>query len=407
MMFMFLGLTSVLSQKSKVTTGALNFDQGRYGEAIEALEEGLEDPSIFKKSKHIAKGYYYLAQSYYMATGNDELLEQYPDAALMAKDAYDDLMALDDGAKSWKNRALLDGMENNLWGQIYNKGVALFNSNQDDEALRYFQAAQELNQDHFLTNRMLASAYLVKEDSASAVNLFKHSIGTYKASYVEVDEETLAQSMQDSNFVKMFELDKSQMSYVVRQLAIIQEAQGNTDEALATLAEGSELLPDNQDVQRQELAIYQAHPDLYEQAVEKFERQLENNPDDNAIRLAYASMQERSGNIGKALGLYQDAYDLDPENLQANYGLAAMRINMAAELSEEKMDSNDDDEIKRINGEIKTLCEEAYPYLVWLHEAQPDEPEWLSQLVNITPLIGKTEEMTMWAEKLGKLRRGE
>lgn len=401
------GLTTVSAQKSKVTTGALNFDQGRYDEAIQALEVGLSDPSQFKKAKDLAKGYYYLSRSYYMVLGDSTMDDKYPDAILKSKAAYDQLLAIGEAGKTWQNRATLDATESNLWAQLYNKGVNLFNSNEDDAALTHFVAAQELNPDHFLTNRMLASAYLVKEDTAKTIDLLTKSLEVYQSKYIDVDPDELAKSMLDESFVQMADLDKSQVSYVVRQLAVIHESQGNTDNALETLATGAEILPKDEDISRQELSIYQSHPELYEQAVGKFKSQLEASPEDNAVRLAFASMLERNGKIQEALDLYQEAYDLDPENLQANYGLAAMRINLAAELSEKKMDSNDDDEIEEINGQIKTLCEEAYPFLVWLHEAQPTEPEWLSQLVNITPIIGKTDEMMQWAEKLGAIRRGE
>lgn len=402
---MMVGLTTVSAQKSKVTTGALNFDQGRYDEAIQALEVGLSDPSQFKKAKDLAKGYYYLSRSYYMIMGDSTMDDKYPDAIMKSKAAYDQLLATGDAGSMWQNRATLDGVESNLWAQLYNKGVNLFNNNEDDEALTHFIVAQELNPDHFLTNRMLASAYLVKEDTSKTIELLSKSLDVYREKYVDADPEVLATSMQDESFVQMFDLDKSQVSYVVRQLAVIHESQGNTNSALGVLATGAELLPDDKDISRQELSIYQSHPDLYEQAVGKFKSQLESNPEDNAVRLAFASMLERNGKIQEALDLYQEAYDLEPESLQANYGLAAMRINLAAELSEKKMDSNDDDEIEVINEQIKTLCEEAYPFLVWLHEAQPNEPEWLSQLVNITPIIGKTDEMMKWAEKLGTIRR--
>lgn len=407
MMLMMVGLTTVSAQKSKVTTGALNFDQGRYDEAIQALEVGLSDPAQFKKAKDLAKGYYYLSKSYYMILGDSTMDDKYPDAILRSKAAHDQLLATGEAGKTWQNRAKLDAAESNLWAQLYNKGVNLFNNNEDDAALIHFVAAQELNPDHFLTNRMLASAYLVKEDTAKTVELLAKSLDVYRETYIDTDPEVLATNMQEESFAQMAELDKSQVSYVVRQLAVIHEKLGNTDDALATLATGAEILPKDEDISRQELSIYQSHPELYEQAVGKFKSQLETNPEDNAVRLAFASMLERNGKTQEALDLYQDAYELDPENLQANYGLAAMRINLAAELSEAKMESNDDDEIEELNGQIKTLCEEAYPFLVWLHEEQPTEPEWLSQLVNITPIIGKTDEMMKWAEKLGTIRRGE
>ncbi len=399
-----IGLAPVSAQKQKVTTGALNFDQGRYDDAIVALEEGLSNPDLFKKPRDMAKGQYYLAKAYYMALGSDELMAKYPDAALKAKKALDDLTANPEG-ELYQNRALIEGMSNNIWGQLYNKGVSLFNDGADDEALAYFTAARDLSPDHFLTNRMLASTHLAKLDTTTAVEVFEASIVAYNKKYVEVDQAQLATQMEDTAFTQMADLDKNQLSYVVRQLAVLYEADGETDKALATLEAGGKVLPDDADIRLQQLGIYQNHPNLYDQAVGKFQAQIAADPKNNAVRLAFASMQERAGKLDEALALYQEAYDLDPQSLQANYGMAAIRINKAAELSEQKMASNSDNDIERLNGEIKELCNQAYPYLVWLHNAQPEESEWLVQLVNITPIIGKSEEMLKWAEKLGEMRR--
>lgn len=392
------------AQKKKITSGALNFENGEYADAITALEEGLANRDQIKRAKHVAKGQYYLAKAYYQVSNDSSLLALYPDAPVRAKQYYDELMANEDG-KTWQNRATVDFLGDGIWGQLYNQGVNLFNSNEDEKALEYFIAAKELNPEHFLTNRMLGAAYIVMKDSAGAIDALQTSIQSYKDRYLSVSEEELNGMLEDQGFRQQYELDRSQMSYVIRQLAVVHEAQGRTNEALQVLSDGGEMFPNDEDIARQELGIYQNHPDLYEQAVAKFERQLENNPNDNQVRLAYASMLERAGNFEEALELYQDAHEQDPSSLQANYGLAAMRINQAAELSEAKMESNDDDEIAAYDEQIKQLCEEAYPYLIKLHELQPNEPEWLSQLVNITPLIGKTEEMQKWAEKLGKMRR--
>lgn len=407
LLFAIIGFSTAFAQKSKVTTGALNVDQGRYEDAVKALEEGLSKPELFKKDKDLAKGYYYLVKAYVALASDEELSPKYPEAPMKAYAAHEKLMAFNSDSDLWKNRSRLERLDENIWVQLYSKGVNFFNESADDDALAYFKGANSLNDTHFLTKRMLASAYLVKADTANSIEIFDQAIKIYVSKYIKADQEALAVSMQDEQFKQDVEQDKGQMSYVIRQLAVIHEAQGRTEEALAVLSEGSKILPDDEDVRRQELSVYQAHPDLYDRAVEKFEAQLATSPGDNAVRLAYASMLERAGKNDRALTLYQEAYDLDPTSLQANYGLAAIRINMAAELSEKRTNTNDDDEIESFNEQIKVLCTDAYPYLVWLTEAQPDEPEWVSQLVNVTPIIGKTEEMKVWAEKLGKMRRGE
>ena len=87
----------------------------------------------------------------------------------------------------------------------------------------------------------------------------------------------------------------------------------------------------------------------------------------------------------------------------ANFGKGAYYINKAAEISDEKMKINDEAKINKMNEEIVELLKKAYPYMKWLHENDRTNKEWLRQLVNITPIIGKDNEMAFYARKLAEL----
>ena len=143
------------------------------------------------------------------------------------------------------------------------------------------------------------------------------------------------------------------------------------------------------------------------QAEKKFDAALAKNPKDNNVRLVYASLLERAEKTEKAFELYSDAYDIEPENLQANYGKAAYYINKAAALSTARVEFDSDEDLEKADAEIKDLLNKAYPYVLKLHELQPEEPEWLSQLVQITPKIGKTEEMGIYAKKLNEALKNQ
>ena len=69
-------------------------------------------------------------------------------------------------------------------------------------------------------------------------------------------------------------------------------------------------------------------------------------------------------------------------------------------MSTAKAEYNSDDEVEKADAQIKGWLGQAYPFVLKLHELQPDEPEWLSQLVQITPIIGKNDEMAEYAKKL-------
>ena len=392
------------AQKSKVTTGVLAQQQNNPDEAIEKLEAALAKPELLhkkpeKRNKPIAKAQYYLSKAYYQVAVDTTKKDQYPDAIFKAKKNLEAALSGPDG-KSWDTQSKLGNDHYNIWAVLYNDGVTLFNNGNDEEALKYFVAADEIYPDHFLTNRMLGSAHLVVKDTSKSVEAFGKTLDIFTEKY-----ESGKEGSEELKGTPEYTQDRGQLSYIYRQLAVIHNAQGNTEKALKVLEDGIKMLPEDEDVKRQELSIYQSNPALLDKAKQKFDAALEKNPDDNAIRLAYASLLERAKKNDEAFKLYEDAYKRDPESLQANYGMAAFYINKAAEVSAEKMNFSKDADIDKADQEIKALCEKAYPYVKWLHNQQPEEPEWLSQLVNITPIIGKNDEMMEYAKKLGEINR--
>jgi len=396
----FLSL-QVSAQKSKITSGVLAVQNGKIADAIEKLELGLSNPDLIKKQRDIAKGQYYLHKAYLQVardTTLEELRSKYPDAIFKAKDNLQKALANSD-SKAMQNQSVLDQADFNVWAILYNEGVTMFNGGDDETSLKYFVAADEIYPNHFLTNRMLGSSYLVNKDTAAAVSTLKKCFDIFQEKYVEGQTpETLAALEED----EAYKVNKGQLSYLYQQLAVIYENQGDTEKALETLGEGIEALPDDEDIKRQELIVYQKHPEMLSLAEKKFDTALEKNPDDNNVRLVYASLLERAEKGEKAFKLYSEAYELEPDNLQANYGKAAYFINKAALISTAKAEYKTDAEVDKADSEIKALLNQAYPFVLKLHELQPDEAEWLSQLVQITPIIGKNEEMAAYAKKLSE-----
>ncbi|MEM6803545.1 MAG: tetratricopeptide repeat protein [Bacteroidota bacterium] len=394
--------SQLFAQKSKITSGVLAVQGGKIADAIEKLELGLSKPELIKKQRDIAKGQYYLHKAYLQVARDTTLTDlraAHPDAIFKAKENLQMAMANPE-AKAMKNQSILDQADFNVWAVLYNEGVSLFNGGNDADALKYFKAADEIYPKHFLTNRMLGSAQLMNKDTVGTVATLKKCFEIFDEKYVTGQTPETMKLLEGD---EEYKISKGQLSYLYQQLAVIYEAQGKTQDALDLISEGVERLPEDEDIKRQELIIFQKHPDMLSQAEKKFDAALAKNPKDNNVRLVYASLLERAEKTEKAFELYSAAYDIDPENLQANYGKAAYYINKAAALSTARVEFDSDEELEKADAEIKDLLNEAYPYLLKLHELQPNEAEWLTQLVQITPKIGKTEEMSVYAKKLNEV----
>ncbi len=398
------------AQKSKITSGVLAQNNGDVSGAVEKLTEALAHPEKVKKEKDLRKAHYYLHKAFYQVAVDSSLTElrgQYPDAAIKAKTHLVAALEGEEG-KRYRNQATLDQAEPNLWAVLYNEGVNIFNSGfdtgerQDERALKYFLAAEDLDSTNFFTQRMLGATFLMVEDTLNTINHLENAIDIFKSKYVDVDEETKETLMA----TPAYENELGQMSYLFQQLAVIYNQQNNFSKALEVIGEGKEILGKDEGLTRQELGIYQSRPELFENAREKFESAIAESPDDINLKLSYAGLLEQNKLTEEAFEYYQEAYQTDPQSLQANYGMGAYYINTAALLSEKKMEMKKDAEIEEANNEIIELLKKAYPYMKWLHEKQPENREWLSQLVTITPIIGKEEEMVEYAKKLRTMSEG-
>ena len=404
----------LVAQPSKVTSGALAVTSGDYDEAIEKLELAIADKSLFPKgkAKHIPKAHYNLYKAY-LAIGIDTSRNE-PGALLKAKEYYLEAVNNPTYGDKWKKTARddnnagnpLGGMaaEDKIWGALYNQGITDFNNTKDESALTNFVAAEELKPNHIMTNRLLGSLYLSATDTAKCVEKLVNAVTLYKAKYIEADEKTLMINKAGQDFM----VDSSQLSYMYQQVAVLYNA-GYGDvaadgrKALEFLAEGMELIPSDDDMKRQELNIYQQNPALFEDARKKFDSAIAENPDDYQIKLAYANLLDRNEKADEAFKYYMQVNEADPENIGGIYGVGAYYINKAAEISNEKAKYTKEEDIDKADQEILKLVEKAYPYMQKLHELQPNERQWLSQLINITPMIGKDEEMEMYYEKMKAL----
>ncbi|MEZ4776063.1 MAG: hypothetical protein R3D00_23000 [Bacteroidia bacterium] len=395
-------LVSVFAQKSKITTGVLALQSGKPGEAIIKFEEALAKPELIKNGKDIAKAHYYLSQAYYRAGLDSTLMATYPDALFKAADNFTAALNHPDGA-SYQKQAVLDNVEGNLWGALFNAGATVFNEETegaDKRALKYFLAADQISPNNFLTNRMVGTCYLVLLDTANCATYLEKAVKIYKDKYITATEGVEALKQTDE-----YQRDTEQMSFLYQQLALIYEAKKDARKGLDMLNEGAEVLPKDKDIKRMELIIYQKHPELFAEAVTKFESAIKDNPDDANIKLAFAGLLEQSGKSDQAFKLYEEVYKANNQDISANYGLGAYYINQAAAISEAKMKLDDEDKIDEMNKQIISLLEKAYPYMQWLHKQQPEEREWLSQLVTIAPILGKDEDMMEYGKKLGDLSR--
>ncbi|MEM6629280.1 MAG: tetratricopeptide repeat protein [Bacteroidota bacterium] len=369
-LFLAIGILSFegIAQNSKVTSGVIAYDNGRYDEAIEKLETALANKGELKE-KLVPKAHYYLAQAYLQAANDSALVAKYGDPAMKAYDQYQMTKESDVNGK-FKNQLTL--VETNLWPAMFNAGASAYNTDEYAKSKDLFEKAIELSPEDYNSYLMLGFSNWMLQDSMEAANVLRKSIDIYKG--IE-DKEDVPQFAQ---------------AYLM--IATAQNGAGQTKEALATLAEASEMYPTDKNISLTELDIYSKNPDLAEEALKKFESAVAADPDNVNLKLAYADMLGKNGKEEKSEAMFKEILQLQPENMNANIQLGAKYINQAAVLSQSKAKLTKIDEIDAVDEQIRGLMRKAEPYIQKLHDMEPEQLEWISQLVSIGYILDYPED---------------
>jgi tetratricopeptide (TPR) repeat protein len=303
-------------------------------------------------------------------------------------------------AQDYINRSLQKSSDNApAYVQLGNLRMA---QNNPAEAQKAFQ--QALDQDPNSTDALggVLNVYLIQKQTDKAVALAKAQLAKYpnNAGFHIILGRLLFEQLNDpagaeAEFKRAAELDKTNAEALL-SLGLVQNAQGKTDQALATYLEGAKNNPKEVRFSLLAGSIYERNQQ-WEQAKQVYQRVLELQPD-NALAsndLAYVMLQQ-GGNVDVALamaqtarrqlpdnpnsadtlgwayyhkGVYNSAINLfkeavkkDPENATYNYhlGLAYARNGQAAQARQQldrvlkiKPDYSEADKLRQALAEIK------------------------------------------------------
>lgn len=368
-------VATLSAQNSKVTSGVIAFDSGKYDEAVSKLEEAVASPELLK-GKNLPKAHFYLSQTYLRIAQDTALSVKYPEALDKAFANYEKAKEVDTEGSL---KAMLPLVEQNLWPVSFNKGAEAYNKDNYPASKNYFEKAISVSPQDYQSYLMLGFSNWMMKDSTSALDALQKTVEFYQKSTPEQPNTNVSKA------------------YLI--IATIQDARKNPQAALETLEQGSKAFPTDPDLGRTALGIYQKNPSLFTQAQEKFETAIKNDPEDLPVKLAYANILEQNGKVEQADALYMDVLKRDPDNVNANIKLGAKYINSAAEISQSKMKLTKDADIDKANEQIKELMRKAEPYMIKLHKLEPDETEWINQLVSIAYILDYPEDKIAELEK--------
>lgn len=383
-------IMQVQAQNSKVTSGVIAFDAGRYEEAVEKLTVALENKDQLKE-KNIPKAHYYLSQAYLRVGQDTALIKQYPDALLKSYDHLELAKETDASGKYKKQATLAETM---VWPTMFNIGATAYNQKDYESSLAHFERAVKLSPDDVNTIMMLGYSQYMMKDTTNALTTWQRTIDAYEKLLANATDEEPVEPNKD-------------IAAAYLLVGSFKDLKGDIRGALEAIQAGRKNFPNDKELQRTELSLYQKSPELFAEAESKFQKAIEENPDDLIIQLAYAGMLKENGQVDRALALYNGVLAKDPDNLQANIQIGAHHVNVASEKNDAKMKLSKESEIDAADKEVSSSLKKAYPYMQKLHKLQPTEPEWINQLVSISLFLGLDKEAEEYMKIQQEVMKGQ
>ena len=401
------------AQDAKVTTGVIAFNDQRFDEAIAKLTEALADPTKLTP-KALPKGYYYLSQALMMKCQDTAYVSANPEALFQGEQAWRKTMEVDVKKTYTKTAALT---EEKFYGTMFNAGAAAYKEGSEAKkakndavaktkfayAARCFEGAARFHPDDDIPPLYQGYAAWELLDTTATINGLSKAMSIYKAGAAKAKPVKPDPTIASANLLLAnLYLSRKDTASALSAIEFGRESVKFGSRDSLTPDQRTEIDAADKDLSLTELGIYQNNRKLYQTAKAKFEAAIAANPKDMVVRSAYASLVKENESAEKGLEMFAAILKDDPNNMQANYEFASHYINTAAKLNEQQQKETNDDKLEALQKEIKSLLAKGYPYVRKLHDLEPDNVEWLTQIVGILPYVEgyDTAEWVAFGQKL-------
>ncbi|MEM7040266.1 MAG: hypothetical protein AAF570_25080, partial [Bacteroidota bacterium] len=410
-LIMLMGSTAFAQLDHKITTGVVAYQQQDYKKAIKALSEGLADPGKLK-DKNKPKGYYHRGMSYMMymrqVAGKIQKAEDKEAAAakyeaemdglvLKAYDDFKNAKATDDG--KWTKK--IDAQMTMLGASIMQSGLMILNGAFDQgltpeqkneafkETVKYMGIAAEISPDNYIPFDLQAQAELNMKDSTAAYKNFTTASEKFTAKKPARPDLLVAYT-----FYRKALIERYKMKDIDKALGTLEAGLNTLEGEWARLSAKKADYPEEawpklqkqydgakNDLSNFELDMLLNSPERLQQAVDKFDKAIANEPQNYIKHVAYAQLLERVDQE-KAGEVYIMATKIDPKKHIAFFNLGAMYVNQGVELYKKANEIEDNyEEAKKLQAEGDELYKKAFPYLESAAEIEPCDRETLQALM--------------------------
>lgn len=369
LIFVFCFATDMaFAQGSNVRKAEAAKEKGDLEEAIQLIDEATKH----EKTKDDPKTWFTKGTIHEAMIFDEEGKLKDESQINKALDAYEKAKAMDKANGTYA--VFADQRLEAIWGNFINKGAEAYQSEDFAKAAETFQIASKIKPED-------TTAYLY---------------GGIAAQQAEMWDQALA------SYYKLMDLGYDKID--VYNSAIYVERAINKDDAkaLETVQRARKVFPDDKNLMKDEINLLIA-ADRADEAREKLEGAIAAEPDNANLYYNLAFLNDEVGEKEKAIEQYKKAIEIDPEYFEANFNVAVIYYNTAAEMIKEanEMDLKTyQKQGKAIEEKAAVEFKKALPYLEKSHELKPDDETVLQTLQTVYSQLKMNDKVVETSEKL-------
>lgn len=382
---------SSFGQRSKVTSGAMAVQDQDYEKAIQYLQEAIAKPELLEQ-KDLAKAHAKLGQAYMgiLASGKKELIMKYPNIMNDAYNAFDNAQKYDTDKKFANDIKMGFAV---LGPLFYQTAFELYKQKMYKPALDLTSKAVKIFQEQ--KNPNIYGVFLLEGYCYQGANDSKNAISS------------LDKALKAHNANPPKEADPAIPSAYALLGKLYADA-NDYENMNRVFTEGKSKFPDNEDIRKNEIVIYATNPALYEKALAKFEQDIQKNPNDELLKMAYAQLLE-SKDMNKAVKVYESILEKNPNNKDVLFNLGALYNNLGKEKYDKANKSSDNNEYKRLIEESKADFRKALvniekSFQLSANASNEEKKSMLKALVQICTLLEENDKLKTYKAALDSLK---
>lgn len=395
------------SLDSKIATGYIAYESQDCEKAVKYLDQALAYP-MHLKEKNIPKAYYYRAKARMchaleLAKRQDYAgLEEIEDFLLQSVDDF--LLAKKHDNGKWGEK--VETEMKMIHGQLLQAAIGYMNDKEYVVARTYCSKAIEIKPTDYIAHDLRGQCYYneagaMAEDQTEAKANFSKSVELYESHPPKNPDLLISYLYYRLALIERHTTEdlKKAMSYINSGQEKLKAIYGELVSAgLNTPNHDRQYADAASDLQSFELDLILADPSMPGVSLDKFDQAIVLDPNNALIKVAYASLLERD-QPEKAIEMYNDAINVDPDNMIAYYNLGALFYNRGANYYRMANEVSDMSTYEEYVGYAKAEFLIALPHFELAHELSPNDIGILGALMQITIQLEDMDKYKMYKEK--------